>query len=67
MPHTAVIALRELLGTADQTTDSTDEVPDCLKSIETETACRTDLLDTALEEGDSLYVDGSCSKPSDGL
>lgn len=54
VPHTAVIALRKLLCTADQTTDSTDEVHDCLKTIETETACRTDVLDVVLEERDSL-------------
>ncbi|KAI5107666.1 hypothetical protein C0J45_1260 [Silurus meridionalis] len=63
--HSAVVALRDLLDNIDL--DGFDDAHDRLKHIKQETSCRPEILDTALEEEDCLYVDGLCSKPSDDV
>ena len=39
----------------------------CLEEINASTAARIDLSTVPFEEGHHVYVDGSCSKPSDGV
>ncbi len=46
----------------------TEAVPhDCMNAIESPTSARVDLKDSALDGGEHLYLDGSCSRPSDGV
>ncbi|XP_053575174.1 uncharacterized protein LOC128664361 [Bombina bombina] len=39
----------------------------CIDTVHTETSPRLDLQTTPLEEGEVVFVDGSCSKPADGV
>lgn len=45
--------------------DQITEEHDCLETIETNTSPRPDLQKVALQEGDVVFVDGSCSRPND--
>ncbi len=46
----------------------TEAVPhDCRNAIESSTSARVDLKDTPLDGVEHLYIDGSCSRPSDGV
>ncbi len=46
----------------------TEAIPhDCMNAIEGYTSARVDLKDTPLDGGEHLYIDGSCSRPSDGV
>ncbi len=46
----------------------TETIPhDCMNTIESSTSARVDLKDTPLDGGEHLYIDGSCSRPSDGV
>ncbi|XP_060771045.1 uncharacterized protein LOC132881955 isoform X2 [Neoarius graeffei] len=58
-------ALQRLLNSQDDSLPS--ETHDCISSILFETSIRPDLRSTPLLSGDSLFVDGSCSRPSDGV
>ncbi|XP_060793688.1 protein NYNRIN-like [Neoarius graeffei] len=58
-------ALQRLLNSQDDFLPS--ETHDCISSILFETSIRPDLRSTPLLSGDSLFVDGSCSRPSDGV
>ncbi|KAI5610707.1 hypothetical protein C0J50_9279 [Silurus asotus] len=40
---------------------------DCLTAIVNDTSIRPDLSSVPLQTGQALFVDGSCSKPSDGV
>ncbi|KAA0724010.1 Retrovirus-related Pol polyprotein from transposon gypsy [Triplophysa tibetana] len=58
-------AIQSLFGLS---TLITETVPhDCMNEIERSTAARVDLKDTPLDGGEHLYIDGSCSRPSDGV
>ncbi|XP_060785264.1 uncharacterized protein LOC132891574 [Neoarius graeffei] len=58
-------ALAHLLNSQDDTLDDTDH--DCLSEIVHTTSIRSDLSSSPLGMGEVLFVDGSCSKPSDGV
>ncbi len=38
-----------------------------MNTIEISTSARVDLKDTPLDGGEHIYIDGSCSRPSDGV
>ncbi len=38
-----------------------------MNTIESSTSARVDLKDTPLDGGEHFYIDGSCSRPSDGV
>ncbi len=40
---------------------------DCMHAIENSTSARVDLKDRPLDGGKHIYLDGSCSRPSDGV
>ncbi|XP_060754420.1 protein NYNRIN-like [Neoarius graeffei] len=58
-------ALQRLLNSQDD--DVAFDSHDCLSNIVFETSIRPDLHSTPLSTGDSLFVDGSCSRPADGV
>ncbi len=46
----------------------TEAIPyDCMNAIESSTLARVDLKDTPLDGEEHLYIDGSCSTPSDAV
>ncbi|XP_053332787.1 uncharacterized protein LOC128506394 [Clarias gariepinus] len=57
-------ALARLINAQDDTLVDTDH--DCCSEIIHSTSIRPDLSSTPLATGDTLFVDGSCSKPYDG-
>lgn len=58
-------ALLGVLGMADMVDYVTEH--DCLIELTSSCSSRADLLDSPLDGGEHIYVDGSCSKPSDGV
>ncbi|XP_060754491.1 protein NYNRIN-like [Neoarius graeffei] len=58
-------ALARLLNSQDDTLEDTDH--DCLSEILHTTSIRPDLSSSPLETGEVIFVDGSCSKPSDNV
>ncbi len=40
---------------------------DCMNAIENSTSARVDLKNRPLDGGEHLHIDGSCSRPSDGV
>uniref|UniRef100_A0A8C5MNZ5 Uncharacterized protein n=1 Tax=Leptobrachium leishanense TaxID=445787 RepID=A0A8C5MNZ5_9ANUR len=47
--------------------DMDDDSHDCVAQLQQDTTPRGDLQPTPLEDGEIVFVDGSCSRPSDGL
>ncbi|XP_046697651.1 protein NYNRIN-like isoform X1 [Silurus meridionalis] len=62
---TVAHALQRLLNARDDCMGDSDH--DCLTEIVNDTSIRPDLSSVHLQIGDVLFVDGSCSKPSDGV
>ncbi|MGL5598782.1 MAG: RNase H family protein, partial [Aeromonas sp.] len=61
-------AIQALYGLSTLIVDSqTHDQHDCIATINESTAARGDLKDTPLDGGEHIYIDGSCSKPSDGV
>ncbi|KAA0723980.1 Retrovirus-related Pol polyprotein from transposon opus [Triplophysa tibetana] len=58
-------ALLSILGMVDMADFNVEH--DCIFELTNSYCSRVDLLDTPLEGGEHIYVDGSCSKPSDGV
>ncbi|KAL0170668.1 hypothetical protein M9458_035264, partial [Cirrhinus mrigala] len=58
-------ALLGVLGMADMIDDN--ESHDCIIELTSSCSSRADLLDSPLDGGEHIYVDGSCSKPFDGV
>ncbi|XP_056619600.1 scavenger receptor class A member 5 isoform X3 [Triplophysa dalaica] len=58
-------ALLGILGMVDMADFNVEH--DCIFELTTSYSSRFDLLDTHLDGGEHIYVDGSCSKPSDGV
>lgn len=58
-------ALLGVLGMADMVDNVTEH--DCIIELTSSCSSRADLLDSPLDGGEHLYVDGSCSKPADGV
>uniref|UniRef100_A0AAR2KTL3 RNase H type-1 domain-containing protein n=1 Tax=Pygocentrus nattereri TaxID=42514 RepID=A0AAR2KTL3_PYGNA len=69
-PHSALDSvssgLMRLLSLSESHTSSSFDLHDCTSRLAAETSIRPDVLSTRLSSGLSFYVDGSCSKPSDG-
>ncbi|GAA6075363.1 protein NYNRIN-like isoform X1, partial [Tachysurus ichikawai] len=62
---TVAHALQHLLNAQDDCVGGSNY--DCLSEIVAATSIRADLSSVPLQTGDILFVDGSCSKPSDGV
>ncbi|KAI5085290.1 hypothetical protein C0J45_23173, partial [Silurus meridionalis] len=62
---TVAHALQRLLNSQDDCAGQPDH--DCLTAIVNDTSIRPDLSSVPLQTGQALFVDGSCSKPSDGV
>ncbi|XP_056609202.1 uncharacterized protein LOC130426440 [Triplophysa dalaica] len=58
-------ALLGILGMVDMADFNVEH--DCIFELTTSYSSRFDLLESPLEGGEHIYVDGSCSKPSDGV
>ncbi|MGL4599928.1 MAG: reverse transcriptase domain-containing protein [Plesiomonas sp.] len=58
-------ALLGVLGLVPMTEHDDDH--DCIIELTTSCSSRADLMDTPLDGGEHIYVDGSCAKPSDGV
>ncbi|KAI2645593.1 Gag-Pol polyprotein [Labeo rohita] len=58
-------ALLGVLGMADMIDGN--ESHDCIIELTSSCSSRADLLDSPLDGGEHIYVDGSCSKPFDGV
>nr|XP_055047287.1 uncharacterized protein LOC129432726 [Misgurnus anguillicaudatus] len=58
-------ALLGVLGLVNMTEHEYEH--DCIIELTTSCSSRPDLLDSPLDGGEHIYVDGSCAKPSDGV